>query len=92
MYIIAGSINELLLQTSGQDGKISWMCIICKKYFLTKGNGARHIETIHCETPSLECEICGKVLKNKNSYQNHMFIIHGCKKRGQSNSSFNFNK
>jgi len=37
---------------------------------------------MHYESPSQECEVCGKVLKNKNSYQNHIAITHGIKRRG----------
>ena len=32
-----------------------------------------------------ECEVCGKVLKNINSYQNHISITHGIKKRAGKN-------
>ena len=80
---IAGSINELLVPITTEEGKAAWKCLLCCKDFLTKGNGGRHIETMHYDAPSLECELCGKVLKNKNSYQNHMYIVHGQKKRGK---------
>jgi len=78
-----GSVNELLQQITTEEGRSAWKCLICGKDFLTKGNVGRHIETMHYEAPTLECEVCGKVLKNKNSYQNHMYIVHGHKKRGK---------
>jgi len=78
-----GTVNELLLQITTEEGRSAWKCLVCGKDFLTKGNVGRHIETMHYEAPTLECEVCCKVLKNKNSYQNHMYIVHGHKKRGK---------
>ena len=36
---------------------------------------------MHFNAPSLEYEICGKILKNKKSHGNHMSMAHGQKKR-----------
>ena len=74
---ILGALDEHLAQIDPSDKRSSWSCLICGKDFLNKGNGRRHIETLHYETPSLECPQCGKILKNKNSFSNHMTLIHG---------------
>jgi len=72
-----GALDEHLAQIDPSDKRSSWSCLICGKDFLNKGNGRRHVETLHYETPSLECGQCGKILKNKNSFSNHMTLIHG---------------
>lgn len=72
------------------DKKSAWRCLLCGKDFQNRGNGRRHVETMHFETPSFECGICGNVLKNKNSFQNHMTIIHGHKK-GARKGTYNPN-
>ena len=76
----------MLVEAVSKDGKSAWKCLVCGKEFPHKHNGKRHIETMHYEAPSYECEVCGKVLKNINTYQNHISITHGIKKRaGQTN-------
>ena len=68
-------------ETETQDGKIAWKCVLCGKEFTHTCSGRRHIETMQYEAPSYECQVCGKVLKNKNTYQNHQNITHGKQKR-----------
>jgi len=72
-----GDISEIIVQVDPYNKKSPWNCLLCGKEFQCKGNGRRHVETMHYETPSLTCTICGNILKNKNSYQNHMTIVHG---------------
>ena len=78
---ISGEIDEKCEQVLTQDGGRAWRCLCCGKEFGAKSSCTRHIETLHYATPSLNCELCGKVLKNKNSHQNHMIMVHGHKKR-----------
>jgi 5-methylcytosine-specific restriction endonuclease McrA len=73
--VCAGLIEENLEPTDQR--RSPWRCRLCLKEFTSKGNARRHVETMHCETPSLTCALCHKVLKNKNSHSNHMIIIHG---------------
>ena len=70
----------MLVEAVDGQGVVSWRCLVCGKDFPNKGNGKRHVETMHFETPTYSCDICGNVLKNKNSYQNHLNIVHGIKK------------
>ena len=72
-----GHISDIIVKVNPYDKKSSWNCLLCGKEFQCKGNGRRHVETMHYETPALTCLICGSVLKNKNSFQNHMTIVHG---------------
>ena len=71
----------MIIQIMDDSGKIVWRCIGCGKDFPNKSNSRRHVETIHFEAPAYECEVCGKILKNKNVYQNHLNLSHGIKKR-----------
>jgi len=76
--LIEESLEPLLTDPNDQRrSSAPWRCRLCLKDFMSKGNARRHVETMHCETPSLACTICHKVLKNKNSHSNHMIIIHG---------------
>ena len=72
--------DETCLQVTSEEGTKVWRCLYCCKNFGTKSSCRRHVETLHYETPSLGCEVCGKTLKNKNSHQNHMNMFHGQKK------------
>ena len=86
IFFFLGDISTMLVEAVSKDGKSAWKCLVCGKEFPHKHNGKRHIETMHYEAPSYECEVCGKVLKNINTYQNHISITHGIKKRaGQTN-------
>ena len=71
----------MLLETLQPDGKLVWKCVLCTKEFPHKCSGRRHIETVHFDAPTYKCDVCGKVLKNKNTYQNHLNITHGIQKR-----------
>ena len=85
IMFILGLIQDMLSEAVSKDGKTAWRCLECGKDFPYKHTGKRHVETMHCESPSYECEVCGKVLKNINSYQNHISITHGIKKRAGKN-------
>ena len=80
-YVFSGNINDMLVETLQPDGKLVWKCVLCTKEFPHKCSGRRHIETVHFDAPTYKCDVCGKVLKNKNTYQNHLNITHGIQKR-----------
>ena len=77
----AGDIGDLLTKVTTEEGRVVWRCELCSKEFPYKSGGKRHIETMHCENTEYECEVCGRILKNKNTYQNHISITHGIKRR-----------
>ena len=78
---ITGEIDEKCEPVITLDGGRGWRCVCCGKEFGTRSSCRRHVETLHYATPSQNCELCGKILKNKNSHQNHMIMVHGHKKR-----------
>jgi len=82
--------SEMLAETMDAEGRQSWKCLCCGKEFNSKGNGKRHVQQIHLEAPHYSCEVCGKILKNKNVYYNHINLIHGIKKRNSNNASTNY--
>jgi len=59
------------------DRRSPWRCLLCTKDFASRRNAYRHVETMHTLTPTLQCEVCHKTLKNKNSHTNHMILMHG---------------
>ena len=78
---ISGEIDEKCEPIMTLDGGRGWRCLCCGKEFGTRSSCRRHVETLHYATPSQDCQLCGKILKNKNSHQNHMIMVHGHKKR-----------
>ena len=76
----------MLAKVTTEEGRVVWRCEYCAKEFQFKSGGKRHIETMHCENTEYECEVCGRVLKNKNTYQNHISITHGIKRRKANQS------
>jgi len=57
------------------DGRSVWRCLDCGKDF-KKGDASRHIEAYHVDYPGLTCDICFKVLKNRESLRSHMKHVH----------------
>jgi len=76
-----GEIDEKCEPVMTLEGGRGWRCLCCGKEFGTRSSCRRHVETLHYATPSQDCQLCGKILKNKNSHQNHMIMVHGHKKR-----------
>ena len=67
-------VNSLLTQVDG-----TWTCRVCGKTALSNSNGKKnlrkHIE-IHIEGISLPCGHCGKILRSRNTLQNHFHTHH----------------
>ena len=82
---VSQSVEEMLVETVDAQGCAVWRCLACGKDFPSRGNGKRHVETLHLEAPNFTCNLCDRVLKNKNSYQNHLNLMHGIKKRSRFN-------
>ena len=78
---VTGEIDEKCEPVITLDGGRGWRCVCCGKEFGTRSSCRRHVETLHYVPPRQDCELCGKILKNKNSHQNHMIMVHGHKKR-----------
>ena len=50
-------------------------CGICNNYF-HKSNIARHVRNKHSVDETVNCEICGKILKNTLGVKDHMRRAH----------------
>ena len=53
-----------------------FICLVCQKVALHKGNLKKHVVGMHLGDSSQNCDICGKRFKNLNSLQNHVSINH----------------
>lgn len=82
---VGQSVEDMLVEAVDAQGCSVWRCLACGKDFPSRGNGKRHVETLHLEAPQFTCHLCDRVLKNKNSYQNHLNLMHGIKKRSRIN-------
>ena len=58
------------------DDGVGFMCLVCQRVVLHKGNLKKHIVSMHIGESPQECTICGKSFKNLNSLQNHTSIHH----------------
>ena len=58
-----------------EDGA-GYLCLVCHKIVVQKGNLKKHVESMHMGNEPRECSICGKSFKNLNSLQNHMSLTH----------------
>jgi len=74
----AGDGNKGLLESmiGKMDDGVGFMCLVCQKVVLHKGNLKKHIVSMHMGENPQECTICGKLFKNLNSLQNHTSIHH----------------
>ena len=53
-----------------------WRCLDCGKDFKLKGDMSRHVEAFHITHPGLQCDLCEKVLKTRESMRSHMNNVH----------------
>ena len=58
------------------DDGVGFVCLVCQKVVLHKGNLKKHIVSMHIGESPQECQLCGKSFKNLNSLQNHTSIHH----------------
>ena len=57
-------------------GRSVWRCLDCGKDFKLKGDMSRHVEAFHITHPGLQCDLCEKVLKTRESMRSHMNNVH----------------
>jgi len=69
--IIAAKMSKFV-----EGGKSSWRCLDCGKDYKSKGDASRHVEAHHVNHPGLACNICLKILKNRESLRSHMTHVH----------------
>jgi len=67
------NLMQHLIASTASDGKPGFICSICNRWFNRKDNGLRHLEMKHNMNPSswLPCQLCNKMLKNKNALYYH---------------------
>ena len=53
-----------------------WHCSLCSHQCLHKLDMSRHIESKHVNLPELNCDVCGKASKTRNSLRMHMKNYH----------------
>jgi len=73
-----GDGNKGLLESmiAKMDDGVGFVCLVCQKVVLHKGNLKKHIASMHIGESPQECQLCGKSFKNLNSLQNHTSIHH----------------
>ena len=54
----------------------AWYCCLCGQMCSNKLDVSRHIESKHVILPVINCNICGKPSKTRNSLRMHMKTYH----------------
>jgi len=71
--LITGSIDAMISKL--EDGA-GYLCLVCHKVVVQKGNLKKHISSMHIGDQPRDCNFCGKRFKNMNSLQNHISLSH----------------
>ena len=58
------------------SNKSVWRCLDCGKEYKLKGDTSRHVEAHHIDHPGLECNLCGRILKTRESLRGHVNQSH----------------
>ena len=69
--LIAGKMTKVF-----EEGRSVWKCLDCGKEYKLKGDTSRHVEAHHIDHPGLECNLCGRILKTRESLRGHMNTTH----------------
>jgi len=69
--LIAAKMMKVL-----EGGRSVWRCLDCGKDYKLKGDASRHVEAYHVDHPGLSCNVCFKILKNRESLRSHMTHVH----------------
>jgi len=80
-YLIAGfeKLDAMIAAKMSkfvEGGRSSWRCMDCGKDYKSKADASRHVEAHHVNHPGLACNICLKILKNRESLRSHMTNVH----------------
>jgi len=71
--LISAKIRRVFEEGSN---KSVWRCLDCGKEYKLKGDTSRHVEAHHIDHPGLECNLCGRILKTRESLRGHMNQSH----------------
>ena len=52
-----------------------WQCVDCM-YESQSCNVKKHIESKHMIPQEYSCRFCGKILRGKHAYNNHVYTVH----------------
>jgi len=71
-------ISAKMIKTLEQGGsnRSVWRCLECGKEYKLKGDTSRHVEAHHIDHPGLECSLCGKLFKTRESLRVHSSKSH----------------
>ena len=80
MYGVGGSIEELAKFYISRNEAKFYICSICGKESRDLHNAKTHLESSHFPSEKgYECQMCGSVLKTKNTLACHMSRKHRTK-------------
>ena len=64
LFCFVGDINDMLVQTETEHGKVAWKCLICGKEFTEEGKVV------------WRCEYCAKEFPFKSGVNRHIETLH----------------
>ena len=69
-------ISEMVTQSEDHLGLKTFSCGICNTSSHKKQVIERHVEAQHVDTRPYECQMCGKLQKNRRGLQGHYRVYH----------------
>ena len=82
LYTLGHDYLDILISTKmtkifeQESNKSVWRCLDCGKEYKLKGDTSRHVEAHHIDHPGLECSVCGRIYKTRESLRGHMNQSH----------------
>ena len=75
------SVNTLFDSEKVNGCKTNYSCKVCPYKSQTKKDILRHVKDVHSDSDRVQCSVCMKSFKNKNSLRSHCGIAHKSEKK-----------
>ena len=80
------NVNSLFEASKANGCKTVYSCKVCPYTSNIKKDIMRHVKDVHSDGERVECSVCKKSFKNKNSLRSHFGIAHKNEKKADTTS------
>ena len=80
------NVNSLFEASKANGCKTVYSCKVCPYTSNIKKDIVRHVKDVHSDGERVECSVCKKSFKNKNSLRSHFGIAHKNEKKADTTS------
>ena len=78
------NVNSLFEASKANGCKTVYSCKVCPYTSKIKKDIVRHVKDVHSDGERVECSVCKKSFKNKNSLRSHFGIAHRNEKKADT--------